>query len=61
MNFPSGWRTARAPPLFTDFATSCAGLGLRVERPEQLNAALRKVPAHGGAALLEIIADPEFI
>jgi thiamine pyrophosphate-dependent acetolactate synthase large subunit-like protein len=55
------WQTSLNNPSFADFANSCGGLGIRVEAPEKLEAALRKAIAHKGPALVEIISDPELI
>jgi thiamine pyrophosphate-dependent acetolactate synthase large subunit-like protein len=54
-------QTSLHNPSFADFANNCGGLGIRVEEPGQLEAALRKAIAHEGPALVEIIADPELI
>ena len=55
------WQTSLHNPSFADFANNCGGLGIRIEKPEQLEAALRKAIAYEGPALIEIIADPEQI
>jgi len=55
------WQTSLHNPDFADFAHNCGGLGIRVEDPAQLAAALRRAIAHAGPALVEIIADPELI
>ena len=55
------WQTSLHNPSFADFANNCGGLGIRIEEPGQLEAALRKAIAHEGPALVEIIADPELI
>ena len=39
----------------------CGALGIRVERADQLDAALRQALAHEGPALVHVIADPELI
>ena len=55
------WQTSLHNPDFAQFANNCGGLGIRIEEPGQLEAALRQAIAHTGPALVEIIADPELI
>ena len=46
---------------FAAYAESCGGLGLRVERTEDLREALRRAITHDGPALVEVVADVELI
>ena len=55
------WQTSLHNPSFADFANNCGGLGIRIEKPEQLEAALRKAITYEGPALIQIIADPDQI
>lgn len=55
------WQTSLHNPIFAEYANNCGGLGIRVEEPEQLQAALHEALAYDGPALVEIITDPELI
>ncbi len=55
------WQTALHNPDFAAFANNCGGLGIRVERNDQLVPALQQALAHDGPALVEIMADVELI
>jgi len=55
------WQTGLRNPDFAAYATSCGGLGLRVEREAELEDALRRAIAHDGPALVEVMADAELI
>ncbi len=55
------WQTTLHNPSFAAFARECGALGIRVERPEQLDAALRSALAHPGPALVEVIADVDLV
>lgn len=55
------WKTSLSNPHFADFAQSAGALGIRVSAPEELDAAMQKVIAHPGPALLEIITDPKLL
>ncbi|MFT7621316.1 MAG: pyruvate oxidase [Myxococcota bacterium] len=52
------WQTSLQNPNFAEYATLCGALGIRVERIEDLEAALVRALAHDGPALVEVIADP---
>ncbi len=52
------WQTGLHNPNFAEFAENCGGLGIRVERAEQLPEALEIALASDRPALLEIISDP---
>jgi pyruvate oxidase len=55
------WQTGLNNPSFAEFTTSCGGLGLRVERADQLDAAVTQALAHPGLALVEVMADPDLV
>ncbi len=55
------WQTSLRNPSFAKFATSCGGHGVRVERAEDLEAALSGAIAHEGPALVEVMTDAELI
>jgi pyruvate oxidase len=55
------WQTSLSNPNYADFATSCGALGIRVESLDQLDAAMKKVLAHNGPAMLEVMADVNLI
>ncbi len=55
------WQTALHNPDFAQYATLCGALGLRVERADQLDGALRDALAHRGPSLVEVWSDPELI
>ncbi|MFT6873190.1 MAG: pyruvate oxidase [Roseivirga sp.] len=51
------WATALHNPNFSDYANSCGALGIRVEKKEDLEDAMKKVMAHDGPAMLEVMTD----
>ncbi len=55
------WQTNMHNPNFADFATNCGALGIRVEKREELIAAMQKINDHNGPALLEVICDVNLI
>ena len=55
------WSTSLHNPNFADFATSCGALGIRVNRKEELKEAMKKVLAHSGTAVLEVMTDAGLI
>ena len=52
------WQTSLHNPNFADFVNSCQGMGIRVERKEELDAAIKKALTHKGFSLVEIVTDP---
>ena len=52
------WQTALSNPNLAEFAESCGGFGVRVERVEDLSSAIRSGLDHQGPALVEVITDP---
>ncbi|MDA3907081.1 MAG: thiamine pyrophosphate-binding protein [Bacteroidales bacterium] len=55
------WQTDVHNPNFADFANNCGALGIRVEKKEEIESAMRKISEHDGPALLEIICDVTLI
>jgi thiamine pyrophosphate-dependent acetolactate synthase large subunit-like protein/nitrite reductase/ring-hydroxylating ferredoxin subunit/CDGSH-type Zn-finger protein len=55
------WQTGLRNPDFSAYATNCGGLGIRVERADELIEAIRRALAFDGPALVEVIADVELI
>ncbi|MEL6559989.1 MAG: thiamine pyrophosphate-dependent enzyme [Bacteroidota bacterium] len=55
------WQTDLHNPNFSQFAENCGALGVRVTRKEDMEAGLRKILAHDGPAMLEVITDPLLI
>jgi pyruvate oxidase len=51
------WQTSLTNPSFARYAENCGALGIRVEDPAGVPAALRKAFDHPGPALVEIITD----
>jgi thiamine pyrophosphate-dependent acetolactate synthase large subunit-like protein len=55
------WSTSLHNPDFSRFAENCGALGIRVTELAALPAALKRLFAHNGPAMLEIITDTELI
>jgi pyruvate oxidase len=55
------WQTGLRNPDFAAYASSCGGLGIRVEHEAELEDALRRAIAHDGPALVEVLTDAELI
>ncbi|MEE9322124.1 MAG: thiamine pyrophosphate-dependent enzyme [Granulosicoccus sp.] len=55
------WQTSLHNPNFSEFAKLCGGFGIRVEQPEQLEAAIAEALAYPGPALVEIISDADLV
>ena len=55
------WQTSLTNPSFAAFAENCGALGIQVEDPAELPAALRKALDHKGAAMVEVITDVNLI
>jgi thiamine pyrophosphate-dependent acetolactate synthase large subunit-like protein len=55
------WQTRLVNPSFAAYAELCGALGLRVERPDELDDALGALMAHDGPALLEVVQDPRLV
>lgn len=52
------WQTSLHNPNFSEYATLCGALGIRVTDAAELDNALQQALAHDGPSLVEIIADP---
>ena len=52
------WQTSLHNPSFADYAVLCGGLGIRVDRAEQLTEAFKAALASDGPALVEVMTDP---
>ena len=55
------WQTALRNPDFTGYASSCGALGIRVEKTDELDAALGRALEHDGPSLVEVITDPDLV
>jgi thiamine pyrophosphate-dependent acetolactate synthase large subunit-like protein len=55
------WNTQLHNPNFAEFANNCGALGIRVEKREDLIPAMKKILAHNGPALLDIVCDSALI
>lgn len=55
------WQTSLHNPGFAEFANNCGGLGIRVEKAQELDEAMRIAISYAGPALVEILSDPELI
>ena len=55
------WQTSLRNPNFAAYAESSGGLGIRVERLDELSDALERAIAHTGPALVDVVADVELI
>jgi pyruvate dehydrogenase (quinone) len=44
---------------FAPFASSCGGLGIRVEKPGEVEPAVRQALAHPGPALVDVLVNPD--
>lgn len=51
------WQTSLTNPNFSEFATSCGALGIRVTELAELAPALERALAHAGPALVEVMTD----
>ena len=55
------WETDLSNPNFADYAELCGGLGIRVSRAEELEAALQAALQADGPALVEVMTDAELV
>ena len=53
------WKTELSNPNFADYAINCGGFGIRVNKNEELEEAIKKALDYDGPSIVEIIADPE--
>ncbi|HEY3260223.1 MAG TPA: thiamine pyrophosphate-dependent enzyme, partial [Pseudonocardiaceae bacterium] len=58
---PPVWHTSLQNPDWAAYARLCGATGIRVERREQLDAAMRELFAADGPALLCVEQDPELL
>lgn len=57
VNMPE-WQTGLSNPDFAAYANNCGGLGLKVNKNEELEPAIKQALNFNGPALVEIMADP---
>ena len=55
------WQTSLHNPDFSKYAEICGGFGIRVTQKAELDEAIAQAIAYNGAAIVEIIADPDLI
>lgn len=55
------WQTSLTNPNFSEYATNCGALGIRVTSLDDLEAALMKAVQHEGPALVEVMTDAALI
>ena len=55
------WQTKLQNPNFSEFASSCGALGLRVTSKSELDGALQQLLQHDGPGTLEVLCDPMLI
>ena len=55
------WQTSLHNPSFAAYAELCGAKGIRVERAEDLDAALKEALAHEGPALVEVMTDAKLL
>jgi hypothetical protein len=55
------WQTSLHNPDFSAYARNCGALGIRVTDAAELDAALAEAVAHDGAAMVEVITDPNLV
>ena len=57
----SVWQTSLHNPDFSEYARICGAFGRRVQRADELDAAIAEALAHPGPALVEVLADAELV
>ena len=55
------WETSLSNPNIAEFVDSCGGLGIRVTKRSELEAAIAKALAYDGPATVEVMTDGELI
>ncbi|MEO1128841.1 MAG: thiamine pyrophosphate-binding protein [Planctomycetota bacterium] len=55
------WQTDLVNPSIADFVSSCGGLGLRVERRDELEKSIQRALHHKGPATVEIMTDADLV
>jgi len=53
------WQTGLHNPNFAKYAENCGGLGIRVEKPEDLRPAYERALSHNGPSIVEIISSAD--
>ncbi|KKK54820.1 hypothetical protein LCGC14_3080840, partial [marine sediment metagenome] len=53
------WQTLLSNPDFAQYAKACGGLGIKVQKEEELEKVLEEALAHKGPAIVEIASDPD--
>ena len=59
LGFPEMGVRFERPMNFAPWATSCGGLGIRVEDPDELAPALLRAFGHPGPALVDVVVNPD--
>ncbi len=57
----SVWQTNLTNPNIAEYVTSCGGLGIRVEKTDELLGAISTALAHNGPATIEVMTDVDLI
>jgi thiamine pyrophosphate-dependent acetolactate synthase large subunit-like protein/nitrite reductase/ring-hydroxylating ferredoxin subunit len=55
------WATDLVNPNFSEYATGCGALGIKVTKESELDGALKQLFTHNGPALLEVMTDVKLI
>ncbi|MCH8978399.1 MAG: Rieske 2Fe-2S domain-containing protein [Armatimonadetes bacterium] len=55
------WETGLTNPNFAEYAKICGGMGVRVEKAQDLDEALKGAIAHDGPSLVEVVTDPDLL
>jgi thiamine pyrophosphate-dependent acetolactate synthase large subunit-like protein/rubredoxin len=53
------WQTSLHNPDFSQYASLCGALGIRVEKQDELDSAITQALGYKGPSLVEILSDPE--
>ncbi|MBS1836895.1 MAG: Rieske 2Fe-2S domain-containing protein [Actinobacteria bacterium] len=55
------WQTSLHNPDFAEYARLCGALGIRVDRNDQLDDALRRALAHDGPSMVHVVCDADLL
>ncbi|MEO1009457.1 MAG: thiamine pyrophosphate-dependent enzyme [Planctomycetota bacterium] len=55
------WQTTLSNPSIAEYVTACGGLGIRVTRAGELDAALEQALAYDGPSTVEVVADASLV
>jgi pyruvate oxidase len=55
------WSTSLHNPDFSKYAENCGALGIRVQKMAQLDDGIKRILAHDGPAMLEVMTDSQLI